>query len=369
MEAFNSFSLGGLSKLRKLESRCISPENPTGAKGGAAKAANGWKGSPFIRPFPEGATATIADIEGPGMIRHIWIALMGKAIPEDYQVCRNVILRCYWDDQEHPSVEVPIGDFFGMAHGRRRPFNSALFTMIVAGAMNCYIPMPFARRARITVENDTGYEAHTLTYHIDYTLGDEVDDSIGRLHAMFRRENPVGSGVDYRILDDIEGQGVFLGCVLGVRALDQPEHYDPWWGEGEVKFYLDGDDDYPSIAISGSEDYFCAASGLTEHDTLYTGCPYYHNRLASCYRWHVTDPVYFQKDLRVTIQHMGNDMRYITDPKKRYIERIDDYSSVAYWYQSLPSKVFPELPGREERIKGLELQEGELAAPMPPEIA
>ena len=190
--------------------------------------------------------------------------------------------------------------------------------------------MPFCSRALITLENDTGYEGD-LAFFIDYTLKDDVSDS-GRLHAQFRRENPVRAGRDYAILDKIEGRGVYIGSVLGVRALEHEGHVDSWWGEGEVKFYIDGDDRWPTIAVSGTEDYFCASSGLSPHCTPYSGCPYFHGNLASCYRWHVVDPVYFSKNLRVDIQHMGNDLRVIDDPARRYIERIDDYSSLAFWY-------------------------------------
>lgn len=348
-----------LPRLQNLQSRCISPENPTGGKGIGAQAGDSWKGSPFVRPFPKDALVTMADIDGPGLIRHIWIALgTPKGAEVDYELCRNIILRCYWDGQDHPSVECPIGDFLGIAHGRRRAFTSALMTNTNGAAMNSYLPMPFTS-ARLTIENDTSYEAD-LAFFIDYTLGDDVEEA-GRLHAMFRRENPVQAGSDYAILPKVEGRGIFIGTVLGVRALDHEPYIDPWWGEGEVKMYLDGDDAHPTIVGSGTEDYFCGASGIHQHDTPYSGAPYCHGSLFSCYRWHVVDPVYFQQDLRVEVQHMGNDLRLMHDPRKRYIERIDDYSSVAYWYQDLPSAPLPALIGRTDRVDGLALQTGESA--------
>ena len=226
-------------------------------------------------------------------------------------------------------------------------------------AMNSYLPMPFGSHARITLENDTGYQSD-LAFFIDYTLGDTVDES-GRLHALFRRENPTAAGADYSILPAVEGRGAYVGCVLGVRALRHDDHIDSWWGEGEVKFYIDGDDQHPTIVGSGLEDYFCASSGIFEHCTPYSGAPYCGGNLASCYRWHVVDPVYFQRDLRVEVQHMGNDMTLIDDPRKRYVERIDDYSSVAFWYQDLPSGQLPELGTRTDRTSGLELRSGDVA--------
>lgn len=351
--------LTDLPKLRDLQSRCITPENPTGGKGMGATEGGGWKGAPFIRPFNKDTTVTIAEIDDPGTIRHIWFALgTERGAAADYEACRNVILRCYWDGQKHPSVECPVGDFFGIAHGRRRAFTSALMTNTNGAAMNSYLPMPF-KTARITIENDTGYQTD-LAYFIDYTLGDDVSDS-GRLHALFKRENPVTAGADYAILPKVEGRGVYIGTILGVRALDHDDHIDTWWGEGEVKMYIDGDDRHPTIVGSGTEDYFCSASGIEPHATPYSGAPYCHGRLFSCYRWHVADPVYFQTDLRVEVQHMGNDMRLIHDPRKRYIERIDDCASVAFWYQDLPSQPLPELIGRRERTVDLELQIGEVA--------
>ncbi len=349
-----------IPKLNNLESRCISPENPTGGKGRGAQAGGGWKGSPFVRPFNRDTLVTMADIEGPGMIRHVWLALGSeKGEKDDYELCRNLILRCHWDGQSHPSVECPVGDFFGIAHGRRRPFSSALFTNTDGCAMNSYLPMPFGSHALLTIENNTGYQTD-LAFFIDYTAGDAVDD-LGRLHALFRRENPVILGRDYAILPKVEGHGVYLGCVLGVRTLDHDDRTDVWWGEGEVKFYLDGDNQFPTIVGSGLEDYFCASSGIFQHHTPYSGAPYCFGNLASCYRWHVADPVYFHQDLRVEVQHMGNDLNLIHDPHKRYIERSDDYSSVAFWYQELPSQPLPDLIPRAERTAELQLQEGEVA--------
>ncbi len=171
---------------------------------------------------------------------------------------RNTILRMYWDGQEHPSVEVPLGDFFGVAHGRQADLGSALLAMQDGKGFNCWIPMPFRTHARITVENDSGSDIAMFFYQVDFTVGDSLDDSAGAFHAQFRRNNPCPLHEDYVILDGVEGRGAYLGTVLGVRAL----YRDCWWGEGEVKFFLDSDDTHPTICGTGAEDYMGSAWSL-----------------------------------------------------------------------------------------------------------
>lgn len=333
------FNTESLTQLRRLQSRAITHENRNGAPGAGGRANEGRKGSSHLGPFRAGEVFEMANIQGPGMIRHIWVTIPTG----DPLLARNVIVRMYWDGQAHPSVEAPLTDFFGMAHGRRKHFVSALATIPEGRGFSCYYPMPF-RHARITFENDSGEDTFALFYQVDYTLGDDVSGS-GRFHAQFRRENPTTLKQDYVLLDT-EGQGHFLGCVVGVRILEPH-----WWGEGEVKCYIDGDTIYPTICGTGSEDYVCSAWGLGEHHTPYHGANYMRDDLVSYYRWHTHDPIYFYRRLKVTVQQMGH---YGT-----LFERQDDYSSCAFWYQSLPTPAFPALPDRAARSANIELRESE----------
>ena len=266
--SFTSVDVGGLPLVphEGLTSRSASQENPTGAKGRGGQAGQTRKGAPCITPFRAGEIVTLADIDGPGCIRHVWLTTPPGNPGHD----RNLIVRCYWDGQAQPSVECPLGDFFGMAHGRRRPFASALTSMPEGRGLSCYYAMPFRQHARITLENDAGEDVPLLFYQVDYTQGDHLDEQTGYFHAQFRRENPTTLRQDYVVLDGVEGRGRFLGCVIGVRTLDAH-----WWGEGEFKFYLDGDTDYPTICGTGAEDYACSAWGLGVHHTPYHGCPLY----------------------------------------------------------------------------------------------
>ena len=356
-----------------LHSRSLSAENPTGAKGLGGQAGNGRKGKPCIAPFQAGETVTLADIAGPGCVRHIWLTTPPDCPRHD----RNLILRCYWDEQSQPSVACPLGDFFGLAHGRRRAFTSALTAMPEARGLDCYYTMPFRHHARITLENDSGEDVPLLFYQIDYTIGDVLPDDTGYFHAQFRRVNPTTLGQDYILLDGVHGRGRFLGCVIGVRTL--AAH---WWGEGEFKFYLDGDVAYPTICGTGVEDYVGSAWGLGIHHTPYHGCPLYahehpdgpdrdRDALISFYRWHVLDPIYFHQSLRVTMQQIGgafvdrarheieNGQMQLVTPLQSgqpfaLFERQDDISSAAFWYQTLPTTPFPPLPDRPQRTANLE---------------
>lgn len=331
-------------------SRGITWENRTGEPGAGGMAGDGRKGSAYIPEIANGETVTLMDVEGCGVIRHIWITVPDRSPP----ALRNMILRMYWEDSPVPSVEAPLGDFFGVAHGRTADMANVYTTMTLGRGFNCYFPMPFATRARITVENDMPDDRvmRLFFFQIDYELRDALPKGTARFHAQFRRENPTVEKRDFVILDDVEGPGYFVGCVIGIRPLG-PD----WWGEGEMKFYMDGDTDYPTICGTGTEDYFGAAWGMGRYVTDYHGCPLFltgdeakepfAHGLISMYRFHKPDPVYFRTSFRATMQQMG------WHPDRGLFERSDDWSSVAYWYQLRPVKSMPPLPDRAARTAGL----------------
>ncbi len=310
--------------------------------GQGGTAAGGLKGSPAIKDFQPGQTAALLETAGPGCIRHIWMTSHDRSPG----VLRNLILRMYWEDGETPSVQAPLSDFFGVAHGASVPMQSDLVSMQEGRGYNCYIPMPFAQLARITLTNESDTPVDWLFYQIDFTLGDEVGFRDGRFHAAFRRENPCPMGDDFTILETEGAPGIFLGCVLGVRP-----RMPGWWGEGEVKMYIDTDEAFPTICGTGTEDYIGSAWGLDEHCTRFQGCPLYRDGFASLYRFHVPDPVYFQQRIKVTVQQMGADLKsnvapligdkLIFNPKDHprrnpedgFYLRSDDWCATAFWYQ------------------------------------
>jgi hypothetical protein len=353
-------------QLKNIKSFAATAENKKAEEGGGGKARNGRKGSPCIDPCKKGETYTLLDVDGPGIIRHIWMTV-------PYGVAsnmRNLILRMYWDNQDIPSVEVPLGDFFGVAHGRQRHMLSALVAMQSGKGLNCWIPMPFKKHARITIQNDSDHDVSMFFYQIDFTKGDELDDDTGYLHAQFRRMNPCPLYEDYTILDNVNGKGVYLGTVIGIRSLFK----NTWYGEGEVKFFIDQDKEHPTICGTGLEDYVGSAWGLDEVLTPYQGAPLIDekNGFYSMYRFHIKDPIYFQTNLKVTLQQIGWGRKdeaqdHYKDKFKGYVchgdkedspycifERSDDISSVAYWYQTLPTTQFGMLPDRDRRMADLE---------------
>jgi hypothetical protein len=353
--AFNglNMNLGNLARLSKAQSRSISPENFTGEKGQGGMATTGtgaecardlgqgWKLSPSI-VIHAGETFELGNIAGSGAIQQIWMTPTGN--------WRYSILRIYWDDQEQPSVECPVGDFFGMGWGKFAPLSSLAVCVNPGSAFNCYWEMPFRKRARITMTNIAD-EDMRLYYQINYTLTD-VPDDLAYFHAQFRRSNPLPYKEVYTILDGVQGQGHYAGVYMawGVNNTG-------WWGEGEIKFYLDGDQDWPTICGTGTEDYFCGSYNFEnketkqyqEFSTPYAGLHqvirpdgvYRSQQRFGMYRWHITDPIRFQQDLRVTIQALGWRSGH------RYLPLQDDIASVAYWYQTLPTAPFPALPDRD----------------------
>ncbi|KAA9129697.1 DUF2961 domain-containing protein [Marinihelvus fidelis] len=326
-----------------IQSRSISFENPTGKRGAGGRAASplgpGRKGDP-VRHVHDGETVVLADIQGRGTIRHIWMTLHDKP-----QLLRGSVIRIYWDGHDQPSVDVPVGEFFGFAHGRCSGFQSALHSVTSTRGMNSWLPMPFRSAARIEFHNRSGARL-PLFYQVDYTLGDDHGDDAGTLHASFNRQNPTTPGRDFEILPERAGRIRYLGCVLGVRPLDPL-----WWGEGEMKAYLDGDDEWPTICGTGAEDYVGQAWGIQDEACAHHGCNWRENDdeadtgRVSLYRWHLADPIVCSERMRITIQQIGHRPTYqartIDDYKAELFERSDDWSAAAFWYQPGPAAVPP----------------------------
>jgi len=353
-------NMSNIYRLSDAKTRSISPENFTGAKGQGGMATQGtgedasrelgqgWKVSPSV-VIKAHTTFTVAEIDGQGSIQHIWMTPTGN--------WRNSILRFYWDGEATPSVEVPVGDFFCMGWGQYSPLQSLAVCVNPGSAFNCYWPMPFRKKCRITMENIDNNDM-VLYYQVDYTLTDVPSDA-AYFHAQFRRVNPLPYKSVYTLVDNIKGRGQYVGTYIAWGV-----HNNGWWGEGEIKFYIDGDTKYPTINGTGTEDYFCGsydfdtkkknAAGVdevnyTEFTTPYSGlCQvikgdghYQASQRFGLYRWHITDPIRFEKDLKVTIQALG------WRTEGRYLPLQDDIASTVFWYQVEPHNTFPALPGKD----------------------
>lgn len=350
------------------------------ARKGRSKRVSSWDRSGRNRdafPIEPGQALTLAELSGAGVIRHIWVTIAC----EDEFCLRRLVLRVYWDGQQHPSVETPVGDFFGVGHAKVASFDSAVLNMSASqgqdrrAAMNCYFPMPFASGARLTVLNDCEVPVRSFYYYVDYDELDALPADQLRFHAHWRRSNPcpppcheppsqasapVSGGLgavpptkqgddpeanltdreNYLILET-QGRGHYVGCNLSVHNL-----YGGWWGEGDDMFMIDGEKWPPDLHGTGSEDYFTHAWGMQVQNAFaYAGVSYNSpgayrsfNQRITVYRYHVADPVIFHKSIRVSIEHgHAND-------------RSDDYSSTAYWYQTLPAPPFPPFPAVAERL-------------------
>lgn len=355
MKEFNGLhmNLGNLSRLSNAKTRSLSAENPTGGKGMGAMAdpkgvgsardlGVGFKVSPCIF-IPPHETTVFGEIEGSGAIQQIWMTT-------DPTFWRTGILRMYWDGEETPSVEVPVGDFFCQGWGVRGLLSSLPISVGPAGGLNCYFSMPFRKGAKLTMENRSD-RAMVLFYQVNYTLTDVPEDE-AYFHAQFRRTNPTEFKVPHTILDGVKGKGQYVGTYLawGVNS-------NGWWGEGEIKFYMDGDGEFPTICGTGTEDYFGGAWNFEfpggkycEYQTPYCGMNlcvrpnglYNAQQRFSLYRWHIQDPVRFDSDLKVTIQALG------WQQGGRYLPLRDDIASTAYWYQTEPHAEFPKLGSYDE---------------------
>lgn len=350
-------NLGNLYRLSDAKTRSVSPENFAGEKNAGGKATEGtgaspgrdlgqgWKISPSVEIDP-GTTFTLADIEGAGAIQQIWLTVSN--IP-----WRDLILRIYWDDQEQPSVECPLGDFFACGWNVYAQVASLAVCVNPGRAFNSYWEMPFRKRARVSLENRN--EATVICYYqINYALT-KVPADAAYFHAQFRRVNPLAYGDIFTVLDGVEGQGQYAGTYMAWGV-----NNSGWWGEGEIKFYLDGDK-WPTICGTGTEDYFCGAYNFDgaaidrrmvpayrEFNSPYAGLPqvlrpdgvYQSQMRFGMYRWHIPDPIRFDRDLKVTMQALG----WRQEKERRYLPLQDDIASVAYWYQTLPTAPFPVLP-------------------------
>lgn len=339
--------LPNLTQYCDIRSRSASFENPKGDKGKAGSAAShlgpGRKGAAW-HTIHAGETATLLDADGPGMIRHIWMTM--DLSPK---MLRGCVIRAYWDGADQPAIECPVGDFFGIAHGRTNHFFNALQAMQEGVGLNSYFQMPFAKHAKITFTNETPDTMGSLYYSADYTIGDQITDDTLYFHCAFRRENPTQMTRDFVILPTRRGRGRFLGCVIGARN-KSPQ----WWGEGEFKVYLDGDTDLPTICGTGTEDYLGSAWGVGEHYSFYSGAPYIAcdpnskwQTLASFYRFHIADPIFFAQDIRVDMQQIGGG--FLPDGSINVYERSDDWSVAAFWYQT-PGQPLEPMPSYEERV-------------------
>ena len=343
-------SMSNLFLLRDMKSRAIDAENPTGEPGkgcleapeensAARELGVGWKVRP-CREIAGGETLVLADYQGEsGMIQHIWMTPTGKH--------RDLILRFYWDGCETPAIECPVGDFFANGWQEYSQISSLAVCFNPGSGLNCYWNMPFRKSFKITAEN-RARDAMTLFWQIDYALC-PLPDNIGYFRAAFRRSNPVEGGI-HTLLDGVSGRGQYVGTYIAWQV-----NNTGWWGEGEMKFYLDGDKDYPTICTTGTEDYFGGSYNFDyDHayrafSSPYTGLQvirpdglYKSQTRFGLYRWHIADPIFFTKDIRVTIQDLG------WRSEGRYLVQKSDIASVAFWYEQGPLSPLQALPCRND---------------------
>jgi hypothetical protein len=369
-----------------VTTRWVSFENRAGAKGGGGKENKGAKGHPFEYLKP-GQSATLVEVKGPGTIRRIWFTLSDRS-PE---VLRAIRIDIYWDGAKKPAVSAPFGDFFGTGLSVRKAFQSALFTDPRGTSFNCYVPMPFHKGAKLIVTNDSHDAVETMFYDVDLTLEPDLPADAPYFHAYWRRENMTELGKPYEVLPTVSGKGRFLGDAIGIIGDHIYGGTEPM--EGAFKIYLDGDRAHPSLVGTGTEDYAGAGWGLSEYAHLYQGCTLADstNKRWAFYRFHIPDPICFERDCRVTIDDMGggsrNNVRRLVDAGARLLPvsvaygdkcvgildrpdypklgeprfpdgwvnffRLDDYSSIAYFYLDRPTTDLPALPTVEERVRAL----------------
>lgn len=320
--------LSGLEKLKSYQTQRAASTDPDRKNG------NG-----DFRPIAPGATVVIADLVGPGVITHIWNTVAAR----DVGYSRLLRLRIYWDGEAEPSVDCPLGDFFAVGHGKDAPVASLPVQVSSAGrARNCYWPMPFRRSARLTVTNEGREPIGALYWYVDWRKEKKLAADTAYFHAQYRQEFPTPRGHNY-VVADIKGRGHYIGTVFSVRSRDIG-----WWGEGDDFFFVDGKPE-PALQGTGTEDYFCDAWGVFPHTGPYYGTTVWEGNEAlggqtTLYRWHIADPITFQTALRFELEHKG----VVSNPdgtiRTHFGDRVDDFSSVAFWYQTEPHKPFGPMP-------------------------
>ena len=296
------------------------------------------------RSIDPAQTLVLGELEGPGAITHIWFTVGS----DDPFYGRSLVLRMYWDGADKPSVETPLGDFFGLGHGALFSYNSAPVAVTSNGrAMNCFWRMPFRKSARVTVTNESDkFRCDSLYYYVDWRKTADLPDDVLYFHARYRQATPASPG-DYTLLETT-GQGHYVGTVYSVHQME-----NGWFGEGDDRFYLDGEVT-PSLRGTGTEDYFCDAWGFRTFSTPYYGVPLFEGYLAgdrvTAYRWHLPDPIAFKKSLKVSIEHKGSIFTDAISQLAGFEERADWISSVAFWYQTAPALSDASLPPLAQRL-------------------
>jgi len=335
--ANSAYALRGLDHLTTTQ--------PGRSNRASSSDANEWKnGNGDARPIPPGETLVLAELEGPGIIQHLWFTVA----PEDHFYPASLVFRVYYDSRKDPGVESPLGDFFGIGHGIWKPYQCLPYEISSAGrAYNCFWPMPFNWKARLTVTNESDKPVRAFFYYIDWVSVPALPKNTAYFHAQYRQEKPCVQGRNYLILQT-EGKGHYVGTVLSVHHAE-----DGWFGEGDDFFYIDGEEE-PSLRGTGSEDYFCDAWGFREFQHMRHGVTVWEwgtDGKGTAYRWHIDDPIRFTKSIRVEIEHKGSRHGPDGNQYTGYEERADDFASVAFWYQEGEPTRFAELPPLSERLK------------------
>jgi hypothetical protein len=354
-----------------VEPRWVSPENPTGAKGAGGTVNGGRKGAPTIA-IKAGESKVLAEAKNTsGTVRRIWMTFWDRSP----QMLRSLKIEMFWDGATKPAISAPLGDFFGISLGQTTQFQSVFFSNPEGRSFNAIIPMPFKTGMRIVMTNESKNDLPELFYDVEYTIGDKHPANALYFHAYYRRENPTVLQKDYEILPQITGNGRYLGANIGV-IVNTKEYFNTWWGEGEVKMFLDGDRELPTIVGTGTEDYIGTAWGQGAFAHLYQGSPIADEKTMrwSFYRYHVTDPIYFYRDIRITMQQIGYLAEHSRPPlvenkrtlyragagrvpmdmtKDGKFERSDDWSSTVYFYLDKPTNNLPAIDSVEKRTAGL----------------
>ena len=371
LAASSSFAQSLYEMPTGVEPRWASPENPTGAKGAGGTVNGGRKGAPTIA-IKAGESKVLAEAKNTsGTVRRIWMTFWDRSP----QMLRSLKIEMFWDGAAKPAVSAPLGDFFGIGLGQTTQFQSVFFSNPEGRSFNAIIPMPFKTGMRIVMTNESKNDLPELFYDVEYTIGDKHPANALYFHAYYRRENPTVLQKDYEILPQITGKGRYLGANIGV-IVNTKEYFNTWWGEGEVKMFLDGDRALPTIVGTGTEDYIGTAWGQGAFAHLYQGSPIADEKTMrwSFYRYHVTDPIYFYRDIRITMQQIGYLAEHSRPPlvenkrtlyragagrvpmdmtKDGKFERSDDWSSTVYFYLDKPTNNLPPIDSVEKRTAGL----------------